>query len=197
MIPEYEKLLEDILNRDYNLLGIWIRACVLRNMNEIGPDSIGESVTALLFSPEIILQEESAGLLARAGNDLYNNASSRIPLDARDRLDRIAAGDAVKEALVYEKVKFLSSRFTGMEEEDLISLAGSLSFTEKSMKRTLPGKGGYILWQSTSENVRIFYEPDIISELTYVLPLAVIEEYCSHFPENAGKILEYIEKTVS
>lgn len=197
VIPEYERLLEDLLNRDYNLLGIWIRACALRNMNEIGTESIIESVTALLFSPEIILQEESAGLLSRAGNNLYNNASSRIPQDARGRIDRIAGGDAVKEALVYEKVKFLSSCFTGMEEEDLLSLAYSLSFTEKSMKRTLPGKGGYILWQSTSGDVRIFYEPDIISELTYVLPFAVIEEYCTHFPENSGKILEYIERNLS
>ena len=166
-------------------------------MNEIGSESISESVTALLFSPEIILQEESAGLLARAGGDLYNNASSRIPQDARARIDRIAGGDAVKEALVYEKVEFLSSRFAGMEEEDLISLAGSLSFTEKSMKRTLPGKGGYILWQCTSDNVRIVYESDIISGLTYVLPLSAIEEYCSHFPENAGNIHDYIEKTGS
>ncbi len=194
VIPGYDKLQEDIINRDYNLLGIWIRASVLRNMKEMGSESLGESVTALLFSPEVILQEESAGLLARVGSDLCNNASSRIPQDSRDRIDRIAGGDAVKEALVYEKVKFLSSRFKGIEEEDLLPLAGSLSFTEKYMKRTLPGKGGYILWQCKSDNVRIVYEPDIISELTYVLPFPVIEEYCINFPENASIVLNYIEK---
>ena len=29
-IPGYDKLLEDILNRDYNLLSLWTKACVLR-----------------------------------------------------------------------------------------------------------------------------------------------------------------------
>ncbi len=120
-IPDYDKVVEDIINRDYNLLGIWIRACVLRNMKENGSESFGESVTALLFSPEIILQEESAGLLARKGNDLYRNASLRIPQDARDRIERIAGGDAVRETLIYEKVNFLSSRFAGLEEEDLLT----------------------------------------------------------------------------
>jgi hypothetical protein len=193
-IPGYEKLMEEIINRDYNLLGICVRACMLRNMNKIASDSFGESVVALLFNPEIILQEEAAGLLARAGKELYENASSRIPHGARERTGMIVSGDAVKESLVLEKANFLASRFRGLVEEDLLSLAGSLSFTEKSMKRTLPGKGGYILWECTSDNSRIIYEQDIINELTYVLPLSAVEDYCFHYPEKAGIILDYIAK---
>jgi len=193
-IPEYNKLLEDILNRDYNFVGIFIRACVLRNMKETGSESMGESVISLLFNPEVILQEEAAGLLARAGSNLYIKASSRLPQNTRDRIDRIAGGDAVKESMVYEKSKFLSACFEGLEEEDLLSLAGSMSFTEKSMKRTLPGRGGYLLWDCTDSNVIIVYNPDIITGLTYVLPLTELEEYCNHFPEKAGIILNYIEK---
>jgi hypothetical protein len=193
-IPEYGKLQEDILNRDYNLLGIYIRACVLRRINEIASESMRETVISLLFNPEVILQEEAAGLLAKAGRDVYIDVSSRLPQDTRDRIDRIAVGEAVKESLVYEKFKFLELSFSGLEEEGLLSLAYSLSFTEKSMKRTLPGRGGYILWDCTNGNVQIVYNPDIITGLTYVLPLADLEEYCNHFPEKAGIILDFMEK---
>lgn len=193
-IPDYEKLVEEILNRDYNLLGICVRACMLRDMNKIVSDGFGESVIALLFNPEIILQEEAAGLLARAGKELYENAGSRIPHGARERTGMIVNGEAVKESLVFEKARFLASRFRGLDEEDLLSLAGSLSFTEKSMKRTLPGKGGYILWEWTSGKSGIVYEQDIINELTYVLPLSAVEDYCFHNPEKAGIILDYISK---
>ncbi len=193
-IPEYERLMEEIINRDYNLLGICVRACMLRNMKDIPSDGFGESVVALLFNPEIILQEEAAGLLARAGKELYDKVSARIPQGIRERTGMITSGDAVKETLILEKAKFLASRFSGLVEEDLLSLAGSLSFTEKSMKRTLPGKGGYILWECTSDNARIVYEQDIISELTYVLPLTALEDYCNHNTEKAGVILDYFAK---
>jgi ATP/ADP translocase len=202
-IPDYRSLMEDIINRDYNLLGIWIRARALRNLQAIETESLTESIVALLFSPEIILQEESAGLLARSGSDLYKQSSQRIPVDTRNRLDKIARGETCREELVYDKVRFLSSCFTGTDEEDLLFLAGTMSYMKKNNPDIRPAEGGYILWSGNQENVRIIYGSGALAEenvqpsttdLFYVLPLSTVEEYYYHYPEKSVSILNYIDK---
>jgi AAA family ATP:ADP antiporter len=39
-IPQYDHLIEDILNRDYNLISIWAKAATLRNMNSIRGENL-------------------------------------------------------------------------------------------------------------------------------------------------------------
>jgi ATP/ADP translocase len=194
VIRDYDLLIEEILNRDYNLLGIWIRACALRNMKSVPSGSLAESVTALLFSNEEILREESASLLARSGGNLFENAAARIKTDIREKLIHLTTGDADIKSLSFEKTRFLAKCFSGIEEEDLLSLAGSLIHSEKSTKRTLPGKGGYILWKYMEEKASIIYEPGIITEISYVLPLQALEDWLRQFPDNRDTILGYIEK---
>lgn len=194
VIREYNILIEDILNRDYNLLGIWIRACAMRNLRSVQPGSLAESVTALLFSQEQILREEAAALLARSGGSLFENAAARINAETSNRLRRITTGDVAMESLIYEKTRFLARCFSGIDEEYLLSLAGSLIHTEKSSKRTLPGRGGYILWKYMEDKVSVVYEPVIITEMSYVLPLQALEVWLRHFPENEETILQYLEK---
>ena len=114
-IPEYKSLLEDIINCDYNLISVWTKACTIRNIKEIDEEDLGESVVALLFSPEEVLREESARLIARSGRELYRTTAERIPEAARIKLDRIIAGESPENELVFEKAKFLSSCFPGTE----------------------------------------------------------------------------------
>ena len=78
-MPDYKNLIEDLLNRDYNQISFWTKACTLRNIKEIKDENLGESVAALLFSPEEILQEEAAKLIARSGMEKYRSVSQRIP----------------------------------------------------------------------------------------------------------------------
>jgi AAA family ATP:ADP antiporter len=204
-IPEYGRLMEDILNRDYNLLGIWIRACAIRNLKGIDSESFGESVVALLFSPEIILKEESAALLARSGRDLYARASLRIPANTRNHLNKISAGEIMHEAFVYDKVRFLSSCLKDIEEEDLLFLADYMNFTNKISREMLASHNGFILWSDGNENVTIIYRPaeqteeELFRGTTgkyYILPLHAVEYYCYHFTEKAVNILNYIEEIV-
>jgi hypothetical protein len=65
-VPRYETLLEDIINCDYNIINIWTKVCAVRNITEFGNEHIRESVVALFFSPEWILKEEAARLIAGA-----------------------------------------------------------------------------------------------------------------------------------
>jgi len=201
-IPDYNSLMEDIINRDYNLLGIWIRACALRNLKDINSGHIGESIVALLFSPEIILQEESARLLTRSEKDLFNEVSSRIPADIRERLKKISGGNMAEEEFVYEKVRFLSLCFTGIREEDLLFLAGSVIYAQKISREIFPQQDGVIVWSGNINFVRTIYKttnltekdfPDGTSDFYYILPLPAVEEYYHHFPEKAVYIMNYIE----
>ncbi len=205
-IPEYRKLIEDIINRDYNLLGIWIRACVIRDMHKIESESISESLVALLFSPEIILQEESAKLFARSDKKLYKSASARIPVSVKDRLDRILSGETTDGKLIYEKVKFLSECFSGLEEEDLLVPSESLRYLEDIKSADLNAEGGYVLWPvragKPGKGVKIIDDsleskrPESLGDdydFLYLLSLDSVGEYHFRFPEKSFEIMKYIE----
>ena len=108
-IPGYDKLLEDILNRDYNLLSLWTKACVLRYLPAIRDNEMAESVVALLFSPENLLQEEAVRLIARSDIKLYKSVYNRIPVATRKHLDKIIDGETDKKEFLFEKIQFLSA----------------------------------------------------------------------------------------
>jgi hypothetical protein len=128
--PGYLTMIEDIINCDYNLISVWTKACTIRNINAIEHEDLGESVVALLFSPEELLREEAARLIARSGRELYKTASERIPENTRKKLDRIVAEEINEKELVYEKVKFLSSCFTGINEDELLFLTEKMGFAK-------------------------------------------------------------------
>ena len=204
-VNDFEKLAEDIINRDYNLLGVWIRACVIRNMPEIKNNELAQSIVALLFSPETVLREETAKLLARSGKDIYEEASDRIPLQAKERMEEIINGTIPEKELLYEKVKFLESLFHGMPEENLLFLAGKMKYTGKLVPELVPLLRNCILWKSNIGSpdflAAIFYE-NVLDGIAgknsdascYYLPLQAVEEYHYKFPEHSPEILKYIDE---
>ncbi|HUX58665.1 MAG TPA: hypothetical protein VMV77_16970 [Bacteroidales bacterium] len=206
-IPKFEKLLEDIINRDYNFLSLWTKACTLRNLPDIEDDDITESVVALLFSPEEILQEESAKLIASLSRELYRSASQRISPSTKNRLDRIVDGVISEKELLFEKIQFLSGCFIGIPEEELLSLAVALRYT-LDIEKVLPSiQYGCIIWSLSTDNqvneVHVLYSEELkdtngkfqVRENSsyYILPLNAIEDYQNQFPERLFRILEYIE----
>jgi len=207
-IPRYNKLLEDIINRDYNFLSIWIKSCVLRNLSEIEGDDLAESVVALLFSPEVILQEESARLIARSSRELYKSASIRLPVTIKSKLDKITNGESDDEELIFDRIKFLSTCFEGIVEEELLSLAGAMNY----MKTFQPDSPLYsedsIIWALSSDKaekeVYIHYSVQMEDSVDkfqgkdntsyYILPLHAIDDFNYQFPDNSIELFKYIEK---
>jgi AAA family ATP:ADP antiporter len=206
-IPQYTKLLEDIINRDYNLLSIWTKASALRNLPEIDDENLAESVVALLFSPEVILQEESAKLIARSSHELYRSASQRITDSTKKRLDKIVNGDIIEKELLFEKIRFLSDCFSAIPEEELLELAGTMKYIKdfKAGFASLPDD--CIIWTLYADKpeveVYIHYneKPDSLSEKfqlmdnasCYILPLNNVEDYHYQFPDNSFEIFKYID----
>jgi len=207
-IPAYRGLVEDIINCDYNLIGVWTKACALRSIPEIGEEDLGESVVALLFSPEQILREESARLIARSGMELYRATSERIPEANRKQLDKIVAGEVTEKELVYEKVRFLSSCFKGISEDELLYLSEKLAFARNDQSGIYSQPSNTIMWSFSSENSEpeIFVNQEDITDpgkiardirttcyYCYVLPLNAVSEFNFQYPESSFGIFEYID----
>jgi ATP/ADP translocase len=205
-IPHYDKLTESIINRDYNLLSIWIKTCTLRSIPELDNENIAESVVALLFSPEVILQEESARLIARSGSTLYWSVSERIPFLTKQKLDRIVNGERSQNDLLFEKVKFLGSCFEKIPEDELLFLASEMKYFDRSDPELQTPDNGCIIWYLSdnheaevfichNENLMNTYKEVQRKEtgFIYMLLFDTVEEYHQRFPEKSQEIFTYID----
>jgi hypothetical protein len=206
--PRYDDLLEEIINCDYNLLSIWTKACALRNIRNIENENLGESVVALLFSPDELLQEEASKLIGRTSRELYHIASERIPETERKKLDKIISDETDDKELIYEKTRFLSSCFPGITEEELLFLAERMSFFRSDQTGIYSQPSGTVLWSFSdgSQNLKVFVNfnentdlNSVIRDLRtsysfcYVLPLNAVREFNFLYPQNSFTIFKYID----
>lgn len=206
-VPEYGKLLEDIINCDYNLLGVWTKACAISSIETIDNDETAESIAALLFSPEELLREEATRLLAKAGKDLYRSVSARLPLVSRKFTDRIISDDIDEHELISEKVQFLSECFSGIDKDDLLTLAEKTEVVRNDQSGIYSQPYDSILWSFSRDNTHpqlyITYDEErdlsrVIKDIRtscffcYVLPLGFIREFIFQYPEHSFAIYRYI-----
>ena len=208
-VPARKKLLEDIINCDYNLLSLWTKACTLRSISRIEGNEMAESVTALLFSPEELIQEEAASLMARSGSELYTSVSGRIPDLMKIRLDNIVNGTTDKKEYLFEKLHFLTKYFKGITEDDLLPVACELQYSKNFDRKFLESSGGHIIWvldgDKQGNEVHIAYNGEIDGLARtfktghnlsfYFLPLDAVEEYHFQYPDNSYEILKFIESS--
>jgi hypothetical protein len=206
-IPIRKKLLENLINCDYNLISLWTKACTLRSITRIEDDDMAESVTALLFSPEELIQEESANLISRSNPDLYLSASHRISDSIKSRLDKIIDGTAVKEEFLFEKMQFLSKIFGVIAEDEMLSLAGELKFIKSFDREYFLSSERCIIWpvfgDKESNEVHVVFEGEIERLIRkyesghnlsfYFLPFSAVEEFHFQFPEKSFEVLRYID----
>jgi hypothetical protein len=209
-VPHYGQLLEDIINRDYNFISIWAKACTLRIMNDLSTISTEESVIALLFSPEKILREEAAKLIGRTKRELFATTSVRIPKDSVRILEKIISGDMRQYEFLMEKVGFLSDIFKDIPEDELLHLAGSMKYLKELYADEMVDSQSYMLWNTRSDfpETRVFaFINENASEhmdrfinsddaYFYLLPLHVLEEFQNMYPERSFEIFNYLDKQV-
>jgi len=206
-VPQYKDLLENIINYDYNILSIWTKASTLRYISEIDNEDLGESVVALLFSPEELLRQEAAQLIARSGRELYTTTSERIPESARKGLDRIISGMTDKNELLFEKTGFLASIFPDILEDELLYLAERMKFIKKDHAGDEPIPSGGLLW-SIPENKReavisVIADREEMAgavrdklagnSFLYLLPFDVIEDFTFQFPGSSYRVMKFID----
>ncbi|MBN2862368.1 MAG: hypothetical protein JXN62_04340 [Bacteroidales bacterium] len=205
-IPLLEELIEDVINCDYNILSIWTKACFLRDIKEISTENLADSVVALLFSPEEILQEEAASLIARSDQKFYRSVFQRIPEKTKIRLDRIISGESEERELLFEKTIFLSSLFPDIREDELVSLAENMKYLRNTGSGFPGTEKRSIIWILSKDKS----EPEVIilnngpgeynievphddAPGFYVLKLEAVETFHSQFPERSFGIIRYID----
>jgi AAA family ATP:ADP antiporter len=207
VIPGYEQLVEDILNRDYNYVSVWAKAVALRTLKIIPGKSLEESVAALLFSPEKILREESALLISRSGSDLFERVSSRLNDGQLYDAQQIVSGKSDKNGMLFEKTVFLSDAFPGISEDELLFLAEPLIRADSMETANLVSSDGYIVWDHDSENgtlttVLVYEDREGTNGsekpgdrmIRYILPLKKIDEFSIHFPERAFSVYQHLDQ---
>ena len=206
-IIHYEQLVEDIINRDYNLISIWAKACTMRNMKDFSRQSTEESVIALLFSPEKILREEAARLIGRTNKEIFVSVSSRIPKGSLEIPEKIISGDLNNNEYLMEKVRFLVSIFIDIPEDELLNLACSLEYFNNISEVALRDNSNYILWNIGpdlsearvftlfGENATEYKNEYLISagSFFYLLPMDVLEDFQNLYPERSFDIYNYLE----
>jgi ATP/ADP translocase len=207
-VPPYSQLIEDIINRDYNLISIWAKASALRNMNEITGKNSEESVIALLFSPEQILQEETARLISRTNKGFFRAVSDRIPKESKRLLEKIVSGDVTDNEFLFEKVKFLSALFKEIPEDELLYLAGKMKYSKDLSFTGITENRCIILWNLLPDksDIRVFtvFDSDtsglsskfIVSgdAFFYLLPLDVLEDFQNLYPGKSFEVFSYLDK---
>lgn len=202
-IPSYYELCEKIINYNYNAISVWTKACLIREMGPLSDTTSEDSVIALLFGSEEILQEEAARLLSGSGYESYSSVLQRVPEKTRSRLGKINSQDYNKEAMLFEKTRFLAKLFGEIPEDELLLLASAMKYIRNSELPLTENK--CIVWTLVPDNIN----PEVIiinngnqadnpgkvkGEDLYLLSLESIDEFHRHFPEHAFEILKYIDE---
>ena len=208
-VPEYDKLVDDIINRDYNFIGIWTKACALKSIRERNQNFDANTIIALLFSPELILREEAARTLSISGKDVYNSVRSRLSKESGLYLEKIIDGQISENEFVLDKTVFLSGCFPEIPIDDLIFLAEEMAFVEDTGLSVQSLYKHAILWKYTpgvksyevfvlNENPSVEFVENIKNadgKVFYILQYNVFENYLLLHPDYSSVIFSYIDNT--
>lgn len=206
-IPEYPGVLEDIINCDYNIAGLWTKAAAIRSLASLENEDLKETVVALLFSREALLREEAAVILSRYGRNSYDTLSSR--LTDRKHTDRIVNGEYHDGELIRNKAIFLSSFFNGINEDLMVPAACRMQFLPGNTPVSGYTGQGFVTWSLTDDGGK----PDLVIlhqdmkdvdvklqsgigrkySFHYLLPLSALNEFFILHPEHANNILKLLD----
>jgi hypothetical protein len=207
-IPQYNQLIDSILNRDYNLLGIWIRANALRQTDKPGSPAEVESVSALLFSPEQILREEAALLLSRTDKALLSDLITRLPADKAEAVRKLQGGTIDNQSRIFEKLSFLSHQLPGAAEDRLLGLAHILEYQKvNDLMNVSSPDDSYIMWScrngSPVPGKMLILEEGGLKKLKvseaeqdyfYLLRFRNAIDFCVGNPDLSGELIDQLVK---
>jgi AAA family ATP:ADP antiporter len=207
-IPLYDRLIDDIINRDYNSIGIWTKACALNGLKKHAGLFESDSVIALLFTQELILREESSRLLSVSDSSLFKSVAGRLTAERKTYSEKIINKQINENDYVFEKVEFLISHFPGIHPDDLLFLAEELKFVdERSYNSISLFKNCIILNTTETDNSNGVYVysgtsgTDLIEKLRnidssgfYLLYEKTIEDFLLIHPGYSSEIFKFVDK---
>ena len=212
-LPDYKTLVTELVNKDYNHIGVWTKVCSLRRLYELTKPAETDFLVALLFGVHRILREESCRYLQDNYDDVYRNCSYRLPKLYRDQLDEILDNHIKDNELVYIKLLSLLQFFPGIPENILISMAEKIKLLNK-IEDSLPEPGtDFIIWPAASGNNELkdsiyfnwhtaghTFDTEKLrgeSGVYYVLYMKDIENFVFYEPEYSSLVVNYIDSILS
>jgi AAA family ATP:ADP antiporter len=132
-----------IINRGYDRIGVWTRACAVEAVGRLASEIVPDLV-ASLFHPNPVIHEVAARTMLELDPEGYWRRRKTLPYDARERLDYvIGTGGGLEHwesRAVFGRARLLRSlpAFSALPSETLIGLATASDERVLKPHRRLP-----------------------------------------------------------
>ncbi len=103
---ESMELLFAIINRDYNKINNWTKACAIKAFWNVGLKEIKDDLIAQLFNPDPLLRGIAARLVHKTDPVKYENVLSRLQEETRDELNRIIERESDEYHLLFSRIQY-------------------------------------------------------------------------------------------
>jgi hypothetical protein len=133
-----------IVNRDYDKIGSWTRACALAAIGELGAAEGVPDLVASLYHPDALMHELAAFTMLRLDPQIYARHYARLSYDARERLDYVLGPDGTTAhwngRSVFGRAQLLSEldAFASLPHVALVRLARAAEELVLNPRRRLP-----------------------------------------------------------
>lgn len=104
---ESRELLYAIINRDYNKINNWTKACAIKAFWNLDLKEIEDDLIAQLFNPDPLLQSAAARLIYKTDPGKYKEVILRLPEETRDELNKIIERESDEHHLLFSKIQYL------------------------------------------------------------------------------------------
>ena len=212
-IPSYESLVQEIVNKDYNHIGLWTKVCALRSLYGLPKPDETDFLVALLFGVHRILREEACKFLQDNYEDAYESCSYRLPKVYREQLDELLDNYIKDNELLYNKLKSLLMIFPGISSNKLINVAETLTLINEEQVSSLDPGTDYIIWpvdygSDGSQDELYFnwhttgqtFNPEDIKSRSgeyYLLYIRDIELFVFYDPESMPQLVKYMDNILA
>lgn len=130
-----DTLLIDIINRDYNYIGTWTKACALNIILQSETYTVTDNIVAQLFNPDEMLSGLAACIVNKFNPDSLPKYYKRLNEKTRIRLkNEIKLYTETPEKTIFTKVSFLKNLeyFKSISGNVLYQLANHLSIVNSA-----------------------------------------------------------------
>lgn len=126
---DHKETLLQILNRDYNTVSVWTKACALSAYVKVFKGEINDDIVATMFNPHQLLQECASSFVYKNNQKTYHEVGKRLNSDEKRVLDSIILSNSKdKRNYLMNKVNFLISipEISNLGRDFIVQLAESL-----------------------------------------------------------------------
>lgn len=212
-IPEYETLIQDLVNKDYNHIGVWAKACSIRSLYGVSRPDETDFLVALLFGVHRILREEACRYLKDNYDDVYSNCSYRLPGRYREQLELVLKEEKDEKELLYTKLASLAGVLPELPENSLTGLAEKI-ITIESAGDLLPFTGSdFIIWPLDNDEKEgerklsfnwhtagIYFDAEKIKKISvnyYLLEIKEMEKYAFYECDNYHLLVRHMDNNIN